>query len=203
MKSSFTRHAWSRVIGRLSLAPAEVAALLDYDLVVDVGIEPGTRRVHRLFYSVPDGMCFVAVQDQECGAVVTVLPIDFHETLAWPVSTAAQETARQLAEPRDTDVPTGGTVDPEVVEAPRAAPAAPFFRITAYVRDDLDNVRVVKLGSWPSAPYEQQPEQLSRDGMFLQTVQRWLRERNIAPERLDSVYVRVGQRTTPVRINPV
>ena len=68
--TSFTRHAWARVIDRLSLAPPEVAALLDYELAVPIGSRGGTR--HRLFYSAPDRQCFVAVQDEQNGAAVYV-----------------------------------------------------------------------------------------------------------------------------------
>jgi hypothetical protein len=152
-------------------------------------------------------MCFVAVQDQECGAVVTVLPIDYHETLAWPVSAAAQEAARRLvaALPRGAMDPAGPTAEDDGAGAPSgsARPTARSFRVTAYVRDDLDNVRVVKLGSWPSAPYQQQAAELSKDGLFLRTIRQWLRDRNILPERLDAVYVRVGQRSAPVRLERV
>jgi hypothetical protein len=83
----------------LSLSPGEVADLLDWDLAVNIGVESGSCRVHRLFFSAPDGMCFVAIQDDENGAVVTVLPVDFHENTSWQVSEAAQEAARTLACP--------------------------------------------------------------------------------------------------------
>ena len=86
------------MLGRLSLTPAEVADLLDWNLAVDIGVETGTDRVHRLFYSVPDSMCFVAIQDAGDGAVVTVLPIDFHDNIAWQVDVHALEAAKALAE---------------------------------------------------------------------------------------------------------
>ena len=54
MKTHFTRHAWSRILGRLSLSPSDVAQLLDRNIAVDVGVEPGSNRQHRVFFSEPE-----------------------------------------------------------------------------------------------------------------------------------------------------
>lgn len=99
-QTSYSRHAWSRVLSRLSLTPAEVAALLDYDLAVSVGVRG--RKVHRLFFSPPDRQCFVAVQDQDMGVVVTVLPLDYHASCAWEVSRDTQDHAERLTRSRPT-----------------------------------------------------------------------------------------------------
>ena len=41
-------------------------------------------------------MCFVLVQDEKNGEVITVLPIDYHERVAWKVSIDAQHWAKNL-----------------------------------------------------------------------------------------------------------
>jgi len=86
------------------MPPAEVAALLDYRLTIPVGVRG--RAIHHLFFSPPDAQCFVAVQDSEDGAVITVLPIDYHESCAWQVTLAPQEQVNRLL--RD-----GSTYPPE------------------------------------------------------------------------------------------
>lgn len=99
MKTSFSKHGWHRVRDRLSLGPRAVADLLDWDLAVDIGVEPGANIVHRLFFSAPDNMCFVAIQNRVAWVVITVLPVDFYESRGWCVSLDARKAARRLACP--------------------------------------------------------------------------------------------------------
>ena len=140
--TSFTRHASARVLDRLSLSPAEVAALLDYDLAIPVG----GRTVHRLFFSPPDKQCFVAVQDVENAAVLTVLPLDIHESCAWPVSAAAQEEAKERLRNRSAlsaeDELASGSDLPSV------------FRVCCYFKDGQGTFRPAHLGSIQAQPFE-------------------------------------------------
>ena len=85
-----------RVHTRLSLSALAVARILEDELAVDIGIEPGTDRVHWLFYSQLDAQCFVAVVDRVNAVVITILPLTFHENLAWRVSDEAQAQARAM-----------------------------------------------------------------------------------------------------------
>jgi hypothetical protein len=94
-KATFTKHAFSRVRDRLNLRKRHVAYILDNDLCIPIGIEEGSSRVHRLFFSKKDGCCFVAVQDESNGEVVTILPVDYHKR--WQVSLQATEDAKKLA----------------------------------------------------------------------------------------------------------
>lgn len=95
-KAEFSHHALERVKERLHLRMSEVRAILDGNKAVDIGKENHTNRVHRLFYSEADDMCFVAVQDEKNGEVVTILPIDYHNRKAWTVSFELQDQARVL-----------------------------------------------------------------------------------------------------------
>ncbi len=123
-------------MSRLSLTPAEVAAILDYRLSVPLGERSGC--IHKLFFSIPDDQCFVAVQDEVVGAVVTVLPLEYHS--AWPVSQDARSQARAL-----------------MLEGPsswRSAPSAgsaTVFRVGCYFADPEGGVRTANLGSMPLA----------------------------------------------------
>ena len=93
-QASFTTHAFDRVRSRLSLTTVDVADLLDSDRVILIGREKNSSRIHRLFYSKPDGYCFVAVQDEETGEVVTVMPADYRKAFA--VSEDATEMAKRI-----------------------------------------------------------------------------------------------------------
>ena len=144
--TSFTRHAWKRVVGRLSLTPAEVAVILDHDLAIPIGEEGG--RVHKVFYSSPDEMCFVAVQDACVGAVVTVLPPDYHN--AWAVSQQVDEEARKvllegpLKSPYEpSNAADGGGAGGHV------GVAATVFRVGCYFMARDGSVRAASLGSMP------------------------------------------------------
>jgi hypothetical protein len=93
-QASFTTHAFLRVRARLSLTTTEVAELLDSDRVVLIGHEKNSPRIHRLFYSKRDNYCFVAVQDETTGEVVTVVPADYRK--AFMVSEEATEMAKRI-----------------------------------------------------------------------------------------------------------
>lgn len=73
-RTVFTRRAWSRVVGLLTLTPVEVVAILDYHLTIPVEADPAEGIVHRLFYSPPDDAHFVAIQSVRSGAVLAIVP---------------------------------------------------------------------------------------------------------------------------------
>jgi hypothetical protein len=93
----FSHHAAKRVTQRTLLTRSELASVLDHRLFVHIGNEPGLPREHLLFYSLPDENFFVAVRDKLTGAVVTVLPLEYHENLAWSISLAQMKKAEELA----------------------------------------------------------------------------------------------------------
>ena len=182
--ASFTRHAWARVLDRLSLSPAEVAALLDYDLAVPVGSRG--RTVHRLFFSPPDRQCFVAVQDAENAAVLTVLPLDFHETCAWPVATSAQKEAEERLRNR-----------PPLSAAEELGPGLDtpsVFRVGCYFRDGQGMLRPAHLWSIPAQPFEHQVNRLLESDVTLDEVQRRVSTKQRLGEALVKVFVRLGKR---------
>ena len=195
MKASFTHHAYGRVLSRLSLSPAEVADLLDYDLAVDVGTECGTSRLHRLFFSTPDRMCFVAVQDESTGEVVTILPIDYHDTTGWKVSSNAMVEAKKLVFPEAADVAH------ELVTCSEEVACPAFFRIMTYVQCSDGRVQILNLGSWPSKPYEGRIAALLEDDAFFIAIEERAIFKGWCASDLDHVYVRAGNKGKPVQIS--
>jgi hypothetical protein len=192
MRASYTRHAWARVEGRLALTHDEVAAMLDHGLAVNIGVEGG--RAHRLFYSAPDRMCFVAVQDQHDGAVVTVLPIDYHARCAWRVSAEAQDDARALAlGQRRAGDPV--TPQPQI----RLDDGYVSVRASAYVIGTDGHLRSLNLGTWLCHSPDLCLSRLERDPVFVDRVQAKLTEKARPGDRVDAVYLRVGKGGALVR----
>lgn len=195
MRTFFSTHAFERVVERLSLDTEEVAALLTYDLAIPIGREHGTTRVHRVFYSVPDAQCFVAVQDESNGEVVTILPIDFS---AWPVSLETQRAAEALMRrrpPLSSEQPIVPAARP-LPDASRALPSV--FRITASFRNPQGRWAVRLLGSIPAAPYGFDPDRLTNDPSVQEQIDVWVQEH----ERLEAMQViayivRLGRKGSP------
>lgn len=92
----FSKHAFKRIAQRTLLTYEEIALILDKGFYINTGTEPGFNRDHLVFYSHKDEQCFVAIRDHYSGKVVTVLPLDYHKNLAWPISDLTIVKAREI-----------------------------------------------------------------------------------------------------------
>jgi len=124
-----TDHSSVRTFERLKISEADLFSILDRGLTVDMGVEPGTSREHRLFYSLKDREFFVAVQCHRTGEVVTVLPLDYHSGLAWVVPDPFLIQAMELAMGEDSPTRKLSALQPKVeinpshpLEPPARAP---------------------------------------------------------------------------------
>jgi hypothetical protein len=93
----FSKHALHRMGQRSQLNFFTLAGLLDQDLAINISPASCLDKRHLLFYSEIDDCCFVAIQDSVTGSVITVLPIDYHENLAWKVTPNQIEDAKSSA----------------------------------------------------------------------------------------------------------
>lgn len=93
----FSIHAFERIAQRTKLSCFDIANILDRRQCVLLGSKPGLSKEYVLFYSQPDDAYFVALQDIIDGTVITVLPLEYHENLAWGVTQNQKNTARNLA----------------------------------------------------------------------------------------------------------
>jgi hypothetical protein len=184
-RTSFTRHAWQRVLERLSLTMDDVAQILDMGLAVEMGTSPGTNRCQRLFYSPPEDDFFIAIQDKTCGVVITVLPLAFHENLAWHAPNVALTKARRLVCGNEEPVP------------PR--PRSGFRRITAYVYS-VDRIDVLHLGSWAIESCDGCVDRLLNHDQFVSAVEAQLEAKGIARDHVGAIYARLGNTGEPTRI---
>ncbi len=82
----FSYHAFKRINQRTKLSCREIKIILDNGLAINTGSKPGSNQAHLLFYSRNDDNFFIAIQDLLTGTVVTVLPLEYQENLAWKIS---------------------------------------------------------------------------------------------------------------------
>jgi hypothetical protein len=83
--SYFSNHALQRIEQRTSLEPSEIADAIDFGLAVDTGTELVFEKIHWLIYSIKDECYFFIIQDKFTGLVITILPTQYHDNLAWQV----------------------------------------------------------------------------------------------------------------------
>jgi hypothetical protein len=93
VQAFLTFHAVRQISNRLSLDWSEVVKILDDGLFIPIGSE-SPNKIHKLFWSEPDSACFVAIQDESNGEVITVLPINYHNR--WVVAPDVQVKAKRL-----------------------------------------------------------------------------------------------------------
>ena len=187
--ANFSRHAFKRVAQRTSLSCDEIAAILDRGLVVNTGQRPGFNRVHLVFYSYLDNDYFVAIQDVVTGTVITILPLDYHETLAWGISAADCERAREilLAAPP--------------LEEPRVRDAPKVFVISVQYLDEGDHQKSKLLLKIPCDLYDNDLKKLLDDNTVMQEIEKSASNNGIPIERMFAFSVRHGKRGQPVTID--
>lgn len=199
----FTHHAQERVVDRLSIDVADVAAILDHDLALLVGAKSGHS--HRLFFSPPDEQCFVAIQDQQNGDVVTVLPLDYHSSLGWEVSIKAQKEAERLllgsmrsaTRAAETGEPSSAPGLPNAA-AGGASGSSGVFRIGCYVLTPEGQPRARGLGSMPLARVGGDLSRVPKSDDVLAEIRQRVAERLRKGEALDVVFVKRRDETVVI-----
>ena len=191
MKTNYTYHAFKRVQDRISISPGDLAELLDANLVLNIGEEKRTNREHRLFYSEKDKQCFVAIQDMRVGLVITILPIDYHENIAWAVSIQSQREAKKLIV-KETIIVDASIADPEYSPDQKTS----RFRLSGNFVDEYGHYqKMISLGSWPSLPYDS-VEILIKDPEFVTFLFSKIeekKEKQIEKSFLNNVIIRRGK----------
>lgn len=195
-----TRHAQQRIGDRLSTDAADVAAILDHDLAVLVGTTSG--HLHRLFFSPADEQCFVAIQDQENGDVVTILPLDYHSSLAWEVSLETQERAESLLlgskrSAAQAKSPSGPEL-PHATTTGGGSGRSQTFRIGCYVFASDGRLRGRSLGSMPLARVGGDLSAVPKSDDVLAEIRRRVAESLQPDEVLEVVFVRRRDETVTI-----
>jgi len=95
IKTFFSDHGLRRAWERSSIITIpEMIRILDTGLYVPVGYEDGTKKEHRLFYSIDDRFHLVAVQDRINHEVITILGPRFR----FRITDEAMRAAMQMIE---------------------------------------------------------------------------------------------------------
>lgn len=187
----FSFHAYERVLERLSIEPNELAELLDWGFAVKIAEEKGTHRIHRLFYSREDFQYFIAIQDEKTRTVVTVLPVDYYETLAYKIPQPFFEDARRLVSCADEPVKP---IDPCLeVKSNRPLLTHSVFRISVTVKNSQRSIRTYNLRSWPVAEYAGSIARLLDDSRFFQEMQTRINAKKKMDEHVVGLMIRLGK----------
>lgn len=184
-----SRHALKRIGQRTKLSWEQVADILDQGLFVDTGHKPGFMRHHLLFYSSADQTYFVAIQDFCSGTVVTILPLDYHKTLAWEISDEQCERAKTLY------------VNSRACQTHGQHNLMPSnFIVSGHYIDVAGLQKTKLLMKTPSAPYQDDIGKLLKDDMLPKCVEKIACELDIKSINLFALSFRHGRNGIPVVI---
>lgn len=99
-KSRFTIHGFARLQERTAFEDVDVDGLISGGFAVNIGIELGTQKVHWLLWSEADNECFVVIRDEVTKEILTVLTLEYHNNIAWPVIKDFVARAERIATER-------------------------------------------------------------------------------------------------------
>lgn len=193
-RTRFSDHAYLRVEERLSLEPGELADQLDYGFAINIKEETHKDIVHRLFYSVHDAQCFVAIQNINSRLVVTILPVDYYEQRNPRIPPILMENAKGLVswspatnEPHALEsIPA--KVKPSIVTEER-------FDVIVFVKKRSDRTkRVINIKPWPSLKYDGDAQRVLLDSEFQSFVLRHVRRLTVPSEQIVELGVRLGRK---------
>ena len=178
MQAVLTLHARQRLCERTSLTEEEFVRILDLYLTVSVGYETEAKRWHRLFYSAKDDVHLVAIQDLANGEVITILPLDYHENLAWKISRKALAKAVWKIDRRKHEE--------LYMESPKAAPGQ-RMEMTAVVWNDCHQSRKHCLGKYRFPEAFDAVDDVLEDDQFVATILDHMKQRNLSLARIDEI----------------
>jgi len=196
--ADFTTHGELRAVERLSLSLSEVIHLLNQGLCVNIGKEKSSNKMHRLFYSKFDNLCFVAVQDEINGDIMTILPIDYHENIAWKISIDAQHLARNIAL---------GEMDSKVVDPTiqykksndivqnntRKKGSSTAFRFKGFFWSYGSIYKTKNLGTYLANDYNFNVDLLLKDKRVIKSLRNKIKSLSSNGLCLESLYVQLGK----------
>lgn len=177
----FTHHAHHRLAERLSLTTTEVSNLVEHGRAVYVGTEPGSNKQHHLFYSEPDHQWLVAVIDMNSRTVITLLPLDYHELIAWKIPKESVDRAQRLV--------CGKRKAKKQPETARASSGSQdHYTVKAFVGKPNGKRTWKPVGTW-TADRGVAPRSFNREAHFVAFVSRGLAERNVHPDCVEGLLV--------------
>jgi len=177
MNAILTKHGRLRLNERTTLTEQAFTTILDTYRTSSAGYEPKTFRWHRLFYSRPDDKHFVAIQDISNGEVITILPLDYHENLAWKIS---KKKLRQAI----------FRVDPHrhaELYMPQPSPSLTKFTITGVFWNECIQSVKKNLGSYRFSSFPTSSEEAAADDALIASILSRLQSKSLKTLTLDEV----------------
>lgn len=186
----FSKHALKRVNQRTKLNQFTIADILDFGLAIDIGSEPVFDRKHWLFYSTLDDCCYVAIQDPLTGLIVTVLPMDYHENLAWKVPTAQLQQAKKLASQNISHL-----INP--VEKSTSS----VLILKAHYLCEQDYLKTCTLAKINASDHAGDLLNLLNNDSFIAQVESYCQDKCIDPSTVSQLSITRGKNGKPLRVD--
>ncbi len=112
--------------------------------------------------------------------------------VSWKVSQAAQDQAKALTCPAGNE---------QITIEKQHVLHSPVFRIKAYAYNGSGVLKILNLGSWPSAPYQVRVEKLLDDDDFFNALDERLASKLDSGAILESIYVCIGKNWKSTRVS--
>jgi hypothetical protein len=169
IKHTLTQHAIDRIIERSTASPDSILDMIDIGLSIPIGCGQGSSRSHELLYVPDDSTWFIVIRDLKNFEIITFLPVDYHETLAWKISFDALECAKRL---------TCGEKQGNVKGEDHLKEPTTYKISVVFYPEPQKHVRR-NIGSWRISPYEPVFD-LMNDDEFIRAILDRMKEKGIA-----------------------
>jgi len=184
----FSTHAYKRIKQRSLLSFDEITSILDGKFYVHTGTQPGFNREHLLFYSHKDDCCFVAIRDNQTGKVITVLPLEYHKNLAWPISNKDISKAKEIY-PFEL-LQSHKTIQDD------PSPAIRRFYVTLHFIDEQDKRRSTPVITIQSKRQTNESKLLVHDVNLISVVFEKITSLNLNDDQILGITIRTGKRSS-------
>ena len=124
MNIQLTDHAEKRLIERTGISISTFKGMYKEGRYLSTGKEEKSRRIHDLFFCIDDKTFFVSIRDEKNNEIVTILPLDYHENLAWEISIEAQRLVKCIT--------LGEEVSSEIKQTKIESEKPSVFRVKAF-----------------------------------------------------------------------
>ena len=206
MSSHFTSHGFRRVNDHTALTHSEVSDILSSGKAILLGgEEKNPDRLHWVFYSIPDADCFVVVRDRRNAEIITLLPIHYHENIAWNISLDTLKAAELLMVgekrvPDDSDnlssLESAAIGSGERSESQRQTMPPSRLKLYGILRSPEGEIRRVNLGSVSLEEYLADPNGWKIDEESLGGFKQKVEDRGFNGNQLVAIVAKMGRSGT-------
>lgn len=98
-----TKHAAIKISDRTHLSQGEMQSMLAEGKYYPVGIDGKKEHIHKIIYSPKDDQLFVVVEDHNNHDIITLLPLDYHNSWKLDIETLDKIVRQYLGAPTNED----------------------------------------------------------------------------------------------------